>query len=840
MGRFGEAEPLLLQCLEITERRLGANHPDYATTLSNLAVLLIATDRPQEALQPMQDAANIEDKILGQIFSISSDTQRLSYLQQNYYQLELFLSLVSQYFPDTPDVVRAAFDRLLRRKALSAEAATIQRTAILSDRYSHLAPQLQELQQLNQQISALIFAVPSSAEQLATYKAQLAKLSAQKDQLEGNLSRQIPEMNLQKQLENANCHAIASALPEGSTLVEFARFHVCNFKAIRANGDPKWQPARYLAFILPANQPDRVQMLDLGEAEPIDRLIREFRKSISQTTVGWVELCETQHSQVDAGLRALTQPTTQNHVGWVEPSETQQAKPTTERDLDLDFEEPPAKAIPHIPQTALLYEKLIQPLKPYLQLQQQLFLAPDGELSCLAFGILSAHGSQLFMEDYALSYLIVGRDLLRFNFPLSVQPTAPLVVANPDFNLAAYIPKRKSQPKHPGETPQPFHQTLVIALSVALVLFSLIILLAYRPALGTFILLLGGLIGYSLYQQKAQTYEQALSEANSGAIQTKSPHADSHPTRAGGFPSSSGEFHLPAHSLSPFNSPNGEQIYRSIGRGKGQAFNPLPGSSIEGEKIAARLGVTPHLETQALKSLVRRSQSPLILHLSTHGYFQENQPQTPPPEREIFGQQRLQWAGKQNPLARSGLAFAGANTFLRSGPLPTEAEDGILTALDATGINLTATALVVLSACQTGLGDVLVGEGVFGLRRAFVLAGAQTLVMSLWKVPDVATAILMDRFYHNLLVEKMGRADALEKAQFYLRDLTIAQLRPQWLTRDTIAWVRQRSPLIAEDLEALRAEPDDHRPYSHPKNWGAFICQGNPEPMKLDNYSSAR
>jgi CHAT domain-containing protein len=132
--------------------------------------------------------------------------------------------------------------------------------------------------------------------------------------------------------------------------------------------------------------------------------------------------------------------------------------------------------------------------------------------------------------------------------------------------------------------------------------------------------------------------------------------------------------------------------------------------------------------------------------------------------------------------------------------LPPEAEDGLLTAQGASGINLAATALVVASACQTALGDVQVGEGVLGLRRAFVLAGAQTLVMSLWSVPDVPTPILMERLYHNLLTEKMGRAKALEQAQFYVRDLTIAQMRPQWLTPEAINRVTERSSDIGDHL----------------------------------------
>jgi CHAT domain-containing protein len=145
----------------------------------------------------------------------------------------------------------------------------------------------------------------------------------------------------------------------------------------------------------------------------------------------------------------------------------------------------------------------------------------------------------------------------------------------------------------------------------------------------------------------------------------------------------------------------------------------------------------------------------------------------------------------ENPLLRSFLALAGANTWLRGEAPPEEAEDGMLNAEDVVSMDLTGTELVVLSACETGLGRVRVGEGVFGLRRAFVLAGAKTLVMSLWKVPDEETRRLMETFYRALL-DGRSRADALRQAQLAIR----------------------------------RDYPDD------PLRWGGFICQGEPGPMR--------
>jgi CHAT domain-containing protein len=122
----------------------------------------------------------------------------------------------------------------------------------------------------------------------------------------------------------------------------------------------------------------------------------------------------------------------------------------------------------------------------------------------------------------------------------------------------------------------------------------------------------------------------------------------------------------------------------------------------------------------------------------------------------------------ENPLLRSGLVLAGANTWLAGGILPVDAEDGVVTGVDVAGLDLSGTALVVLSACDTGLGVSEAGDGMVGLRQAFLLAGAATVVVSLWKVADEATTLLMEEFYSALLNGE-SRSAALRNAKLRIR-----------------------------------------------------------------------
>jgi CHAT domain-containing protein len=191
---------------------------------------------------------------------------------------------------------------------------------------------------------------------------------------------------------------------------------------------------------------------------------------------------------------------------------------------------------------------------------------------------------------------------------------------------------------------------------------------------------------------------------------------------------------------------------------------PLPSTGEEARGIAALLkGSHLLLGAAATESAVKRAHEPSVLHIATHGFFLADQDQkTSAAENPNAAAARK----KENPLLRSGLLLAGVND-LSSG----KGEDGVLTALEVSGLDLHGTQLVVLSACETGLGDIRNGDGVYGLRRALILAGSLSQVMSLWKVDDQVTRDLMIAFYRKLL-DGASRDVALRNAQLDIRAQT--------------------------------------------------------------------
>jgi CHAT domain-containing protein len=182
----------------------------------------------------------------------------------------------------------------------------------------------------------------------------------------------------------------------------------------------------------------------------------------------------------------------------------------------------------------------------------------------------------------------------------------------------------------------------------------------------------------------------------------------------------------------------------------------------------------------ALEESIKSTHMPRVLHIATHGFFQ---PDT---------------TKGNNPLIHSGLLLTGANKTL-AGEKSDDLDDGILTAYEAMNLNLDNTDLVVLSACETGLGEIKNGEGVYGLQRAFKVAGAKSIIMSLWKVDDEATQELMVAFYRNWV---SAASDQPNKGG---KGLT---------------------PVLSKRAAFLKAQKELKAKYPNPYYWGAFVMVG--------------
>jgi CHAT domain-containing protein len=250
---------------------------------------------------------------------------------------------------------------------------------------------------------------------------------------------------------------------------------------------------------------------------------------------------------------------------------------------------------------------------------------------------------------------------------------------------------------------------------------------------------------------------------------------------------------------------------------KGLKF--LPGTLAEMQRIAAEAHdslkvepVTRSGKEAGVASLLADLPRARYAHLATHGFFADasirSVLQVDEKHFGLRGTERAA-AGARSPLVLSGLVLAGANRR------DAGTDRGILTAEGIVGLNLEGMDLAVLSACETGLGEVAGGEGVLGLVRAFHVAGAQNVVASLWQVPDESTAALMGRFYHKLWAEKLPPLEALRQAQLdvYRNPGRIGE----WAKREFDV---KETPLPKKSAEADRGER------ARTAQWAAFLLSG--------------
>jgi len=662
--QYAQAEPLYQRSLAIREKVLGADHPNVANSLNNLALLYQYQGKYAQAEPLYQRSLAIQEKVLGADHpNVANNLNKLAFLYQaqgntnrtvefltrgiNIQEQNLAINLTAGSETDKLAYIATISGTTSRTISLHLQAAPnnlefarlalttiLQRKGRVLDALAdsldalrrNLTPENQVLlDQLATNRAQLSALIFNKPENLSPeeYRQQVAALKTEAEKLEVELSRRSAQFLTASQ--PVTIEAVQRLIPADAALVELVLYYPFNPKAARTE---QWGTPHYAAYIL--HSQGEPEWVDLGEATAIDEAWQQFRPILTDVKKG--------SPAIKAKARALD---------------------------------------------ALL----MQPIRQKLGNSRHILLSPDSQLNLIPFAALVDENDQYLVENYTITYLTTGRDLLRLSNHAPSQEN-PVLMANPDFD-------------NPGS---------------------------------------------------------------------------SSPTQVASATRSS-------------------ESQRSTDLARFQV-GALPGTAEEAKAIAPLLsGITLLTGSQATENTLKQVQSPSILHIATHGFFLQDLPMAAPrknrggievePIASPTSSSRI--SNPENPLLRSGIALAGFN------PRQSGSEDGVLTALEAAGLNLYGTKLVALSACETGLGDATNGDGVYGLRRAFVIAGAESQLMSMWKVSDFGTKDLMLQYYQRILKGE-GRSEALRQTQ-----LTMLQSQQ----------------------------------YKHPYYWAAFIPSGDWTPAQF-------
>ncbi|MFO0755004.1 MAG: CHAT domain-containing protein [Byssovorax sp.] len=487
--------------------------------------------------------------------------------------------------PAEKEATRIALGTILRRKGRVLDVMAGSVGLLRAAEEREAKELVRALVSARQALATLIVAGPRERS-LAEYEAQLADLGHRADEIESRVGAYAVAHGGAKPKE-VTIEAVQQALPDDAALIEIHRYTMEH--PFYGSLYHERTESRYMIYLL-RKTGEPIHFFMPNTAKTVDEIVERSRKAFQDP--------EDQHVYSDLGL---------------------------------------------------LEGMLIRPLRQQIKGLKHLYISPDGALNLLPFGALRDGSLRYLIEQFTVTYLSSGRDLLRAS-PRRVDAGAPLVVASPDYD---------ADPRPSSDVDR-----------------------ALRP------------------------------------------------------------------------------IFARI------HFPPLGGTQQEAEAIAPLLP-SPVVKTgrDALETLLYGASGPRVLHIATHGFFLDTQGRVSRGKRRgLVLEDPPPAAGARlppidNPLFLSGLALAGANG--RRG----QTDDGILTAYEAGALDLRGTELVVLSACETGVGAVDAGEGVHGLRRALVVAGAETQVMSLWQVDDQGTRDLMTSYYESLFAQGLGRGEALQKAQ---------------------------------------------------------------------------
>ena len=733
---YARALPLCQRALSIRQKVLGQDHPDLTDSLITLAQILRGLANDHEALAACQRSLAIADRTLDPNHPLVADA--LFAMGGIYSDLGEYSEALSAYQralaldekisgPDHPAVIEvlnelsALFGRRLdweQSLSTSVELSKRQRryfvgqTLALSD--LDALRSMQSSFQSAEFIHSVCAQVPAGRSE-ATWRAGAQDLALRKAFLE----------------EVRAAQAALEAAPGTAMRALREQYRAAQVQLSRLSK----------SRLGPDDRDSRRNDLE-GELRQIEQQLSEQSAVLAQTLrdrnlalndiarnlpPGSALADFTQYRRYDFAAKGTNQWKEQHYAAYLTfPLERNSTNILVER-VDLGEAAPIDEAVDLVcrrmsagqyaardlaPTLQRLSDMVYAPLAKYLTNVPHLIVCPDGQLSRVPFEMLS-HDGRFLIEEKTISYVGSGREIVRLQSGTSVSP---------DSNPAATgtnAPGRAGRPPYVG------------------------------PAL-----VMGG-PDFDLDLAKAR------SRPSSRSGRTVAPGSQS--------PTFSPQ---PGTNQSLLTAAVAGALSRDY---RGVKFPPLPGAEAEARSVAKLLGGDTVLRVGAdareaeLKAVV----SPRVLHLATHGFYLSDQEfrQT----NSLLSRLPGDWAqaGRppyanndwENPLLRCGIALAGANHA--SQITNAVAEDGVLTGLEASLLNLQGTELVILSACDSGSGEVKIGEGVMSLRRAFRIAGAETVMASHWKVNDRATRELMTEFIQRWRSGE-PRATAWREAQLSL------------------------------------------------------------------------
>ena len=742
MGNFDKAEKLYLECIKIREKLLGDKHPFYAECLSNLACLYFDIDNFEDSEPLLYIAKNIWEKSYGKDHPHYSSC--LTNLGNLYYRMGDFEKAM-------PFLVQA---REIWGKVLG------------KDNYEY-GKSLNNLAMLNYSIG--------------NYEESELQFSEAKIILEKSISRNHPDYSenlkgLAKLYENQKKFTNSELLLEEACQLDQARLvlatsFLSEFELTKLNATFKSSGANLCSFLF-----NRFRLNKLIQSEKLNKLVFDhvlFNKGFLLTSgimLNNISLASQESSELHKNLRS-----------YVRRLGVEYAKPIIEQTAVSELEERINNTEKKLARLAHGYNEANMQVK--CENVQEKLLYGQATIEFVQFTLNFPKKTD---SNFYAALVLLPNDTSPKFVPLFEEKELNQLLSNSQSRRMDYVVDVYHSPNDRGASPIKDQSKS---------LYELIWqpLEPYLKGVNKIYFSPSGLL-HRINQNAVAINDQTLLSDKYDLVQlgsTRQLVTDENVKEAkihtaciyGGinFEMDSTALLTSIHKMDSNSIALRSELSFSYTDStlRGATWNYLKGSEDEANeinKIIQKTGIKSILfkGNEATEAGFKKlgdynTESPQVIHVSTHGYFFPD-PKVSHQATILSLQQEPVFKMSEHPMLRSGLIMAGANHAWKTGkPITPEAEDGILTAYEISQLNLRNTELVVLSACETGLGDIHGNEGVYGLQRAFKIAGAKNLIMSLWQVPDKQTSELMTAFYKYWLIKKKSIRESLKLAQNDLR-----------------------------------------------------------------------